>query len=125
LEPNHKFFASGRFCEDSYFQGVARSRNLQGVYEKMGVPLLSTGMVGTDERGTQLIGPGHGSFVTHQETEGLFAVWHASVGTNCQRYPFVGKVVFGEDDWPYVDFPEDEREERHCADQERGVQYRQ
>lgn len=97
------FFASGKYCQSSYAEGVARSTSIWGPYEKMGVPLLSTGMVGYNN-GQKLIGPGHASFL-FDKSSNLFAVWHASVasGNNCVRYPYISNIRFGNDKWPYAD----------------------
>jgi beta-xylosidase len=98
------FFASGRYCEDTYMEGVARSRNVFGPYEKMAIPILSTGLVG-NSNGKKLLGPGHASVVNNRVGE-WDLVWHASTGADsaCQRYPFVSNVKFTGDGWPYVDF---------------------
>lgn len=110
------FFAAGKFCQDSYSEGVARSRSVFGPYTKLGVPLLSTGMVGyavnppdTGEAQEQagvakLVGPGHGSFVQDLITKDWFVVYHASRGENCDRYAFVDRLAFGNDGWPRVNF---------------------
>lgn len=102
------FFAAGKFCQDSYSEGVARSTSIFGPYEKMGVPLLSTGIVGngvvngvTDTG--KLVGPGHASFLQGDANE-WFAVWHASVGENCARYSFISHMSFGSDGWPFLNF---------------------
>ena len=100
------FFASGKYCQDSYAEGVARSQNLWGPYEKMGVPLLSTGAVGNgmaNSNTDKLIGPGHGSLQNDLATGELYMMWHASVGHNCDRYPFTTRILFGEDEWPYAE----------------------
>jgi len=99
------FFASGKFCQDSYMEGVARSRtSVFGPYEKMGVPLLTTEIVGT-LNGEKLIGPGHASFLRDSADTGEWrAVWHASTSSEeCDRFPFVSRLVFGSDGWPYID----------------------
>eukprot|EP01121_Diplochlamys_sp_Union-15-3_P008561 TRINITY_DN227_c0_g1_i1.p1 TRINITY_DN227_c0_g1~~TRINITY_DN227_c0_g1_i1.p1 ORF type:complete len:495 (+),score=57.81 TRINITY_DN227_c0_g1_i1:73-1557(+) len=98
------FFASGRYCESSYMEGAARSRNVLGPYEKMSVPLLSTGIVGVSN-GKKLIGPGHASYVQDQKGNWNM-VWHASTGADsaCQRYPFVSNLKFTSNGWPYADF---------------------
>ena len=110
------FFAAGKFCQDSYSEGVARSRSVVGPYTKLGVPLLSTGMVGyaiTSVDGgegeeqigiAKLVGPGHGSFVQDQTTTDWFVVYHASRGENCGRYSFIDRLAFGSDGWPRVNF---------------------
>ncbi len=97
------FFASGKYCQNSYAEGVARSTSLWGPYEKMGVPLLSTGSVGY-ANGKKLIGPGHAAYVKDHISGELFAVYHASIGENCNRYPFIARVVFGSDNWPYIEW---------------------
>jgi len=100
------FFAAGKFCQDSYVEGVARSRSLWGPYEKLGVPVLSNGIVGygkhSDGSGSaqQLVGPGHASIVYVKPNWKI--VWHASIGEECSRYSFVSDLVFGVDGWPYV-----------------------
>lgn len=40
------FFAAGKFCQDTYTEGVARSTNIFGPYEKMQSPVLNNGIVG-------------------------------------------------------------------------------
>jgi hypothetical protein len=98
------FFASGKYCEASYMEGVARSRNVLGPYEKMLIPFLSTGIVGKSNN-QKLLGPGHASFV--QDLNGNWnSVWHASTGADsaCQRYPFVSSFKFTSNGWPYADF---------------------
>lgn len=98
------FFASGRYCEDSYSEGVARSRNVLGPYEKMLIPLLSTGIVG-NANGQKLLGPGHASFV--QDSRGSWnAIWHASTKPDsaCSRFPFVSSLKWTSTGWPYADF---------------------
>ncbi len=101
------FFAAGRFCQTSYSEGVARSKNIWGPYEKMGSPLLSTGIVGVNTAdGLKLLGPGHASFVRDRQSQAWYAVFHASTasGSACVRWPFLGRLVFGTDDWPYIDW---------------------
>ena len=98
------FFASGKYCQDSYAEGVARSKSVYGPYEKLGVPLLNTGMVG-NSGGTKIIGPGHASFVQNSGEDYLMTVWHASIGENCNRYPFITKTTFtGVNGWPVTDW---------------------
>lgn len=95
------FFASGKYCQPSYAQGVARSTSILGPYSKLGVPLLSTGTIGVGSNGDKLIGPGHASFV--QDEEGSwFSIFHASEGLNCNRYPYVEKLLWTDDYWPVV-----------------------
>jgi hypothetical protein len=101
------FFAAGKFCETTYTEGVARSTSLFGPFEKMGVPLLSTGLVtySTTPQGTvdKLIGPGHATFPRRTSND-YSILWHASIGNNCNRYGFLNDLVFGADGWPYVNF---------------------
>jgi len=99
------FFASGRYCESSYMEGVARSKNVFGPYEKMKLPLLSTGIVGIS-KGQKLLGPGHASYVRDLKSNAWNVVWHASVSVDstCNRFPFVSRLTFGSDFWPYADF---------------------
>lgn len=100
------FFAAGKYCTDSYTEGVARSKSFFGPYEKMTSPVLSTGIVGvapspSNGQHQSLIGPGHGSIA--KASDGSWRiVYHASVGDNCDRYAFINKLVFGSDGWPYV-----------------------
>jgi hypothetical protein len=96
------FFAAGKYCQDSYSEGVARSKSIWGPYEKMAVPLLSTGLTGYSG-GQKQIGPGHASYV---HTAGkYFAVYHASKGENCNRYAFIEELKFDTSSgWPYIDF---------------------
>jgi beta-xylosidase len=99
------FFAAGAYCSASYSEGVARSKNFWGPYEKLHVPLLSTGMVGS-MNGTKLIGPGHASFIRFPGADprnDWMAVWHASLpGEACVRTAFMSYLQWGDDDWPYV-----------------------
>jgi arabinan endo-1,5-alpha-L-arabinosidase len=96
------FFAAGKYCQDSYSEGVARSKSIWGPYEKMPVPLLSTGLTG-NTGGQKQVGPGHASFLTVGQR--YFAVYHASPGENCNRHAFVEEMKFDEaSGWPYVDF---------------------
>jgi hypothetical protein len=101
------FFAAGKYCQDSYAEGVARARSIWGPYEKLGVPLLSTGLVGYDDSGkNKLVGPGHASFVqavadgSAAAAGEYYAVYHASRGENCNRYAFVDRVAFNGADRP-------------------------
>jgi beta-xylosidase len=57
------FFAAGRYDDYSYTEGVARAKSPFGPFEKMMVPLLSTGIVGYND-GKKLQGPGHGALVS-------------------------------------------------------------
>eukprot|EP00927_Polykrikos_kofoidii_P005899 TRINITY_DN1236_c0_g1_i3.p1 TRINITY_DN1236_c0_g1~~TRINITY_DN1236_c0_g1_i3.p1 ORF type:complete len:514 (-),score=58.83 TRINITY_DN1236_c0_g1_i3:353-1894(-) len=107
------FFASGKFCTDSYSEGVARSRSVLGPYTKLRVPLLSTAIVGnmvTNGFVSKISGPGHASFVK-DERDDWWVVWHASAKGTCERYAFVDRLAWTVDGWPYVDFkhPESER----------------
>lgn len=98
------FFAAGRYCQDDYYEGAARSKSVFGPFEKMGVPLLSTGLVGF-AKGQKMVGPGHGSFVQTPKDGKLWVVYHASPGENCNREPFIDLVVFGgSEGWPMIDF---------------------
>lgn len=96
------FFAAGRYCQDDYYEGAARSKSIFGPFEKMPVPLLSTGMTGY-ANGAKIVGPGHGTFV--QVKDQLWVIYHASAGENCNRMPFIDSLIFGgSDGWPVVDF---------------------
>jgi beta-xylosidase len=99
------FFASGRYCEDSYMEGAARSRAVMGPYEKMLIPLLTTGIVG-NANGQKLLGPGHASFLQDVSSKVWNSVWHASTGSDssCVRYPYVSNLRFSSTGWPYSDF---------------------
>mmetsp|Transcript_11971 Transcript_11971/g.26469 ORF Transcript_11971/g.26469 Transcript_11971/m.26469 type:complete len:475 (-) Transcript_11971:127-1551(-) len=97
------FFAAGRFCQDSYSEGVARSKSIWGPYEKLSVPLLSTGLVGAAPGG-KLVGPGHASFPAGPDGQPTRIVWHASIGENTDRHAFVDAMKWTEDGWPVVDF---------------------
>ena len=102
---------------------MARSRSVFGPYEKLGVPLLSTALVGSvaappdgsnvtsganDTAAlaapAKMVGPGHASFVQDPATRQWFAVYHASPGNNCNRHAFVDRLRFGDDGWPRIDF---------------------
>eukprot|EP00035_Acanthoeca_spectabilis_P028106 m.469221 g.469221 ORF g.469221 m.469221 type:complete len:512 (-) comp28285_c0_seq1:210-1745(-) len=99
------FFAGGRFCQDSYSEGVARSKSIWGPYEKMQSPLLTTALVGASGS-NKIIGPGHASFVQAPDNPGnLHIVYAASVGENCNRMAFVERLrINTATGWPYVDF---------------------
>jgi beta-xylosidase len=100
------FFASGKYCQDTYMEGVARSTSVWGPYEKMKVPLLSNGIVGWAQSGGtwgKVVGPGHAALL-QTGADAWRIVWHASVGENCVRYPFINRLTFGTDGWPLVDF---------------------
>ena len=98
------FFAAGRFCQSSYAEGVARATSVWGPYEKLAVPLLSTGLVGYTG-GLKQTGPGHASFVRLPTSGEYFAVYHASPGDNCDRHAFVEALRFSNaSGWPYIDF---------------------
>jgi arabinan endo-1,5-alpha-L-arabinosidase len=95
------FFAAAAYCSPSYSEGVARSKSMWGPYEKLHIPILSTGIVGSVNR-SKLIGPGHASFVKDPKNEWI-AVWHASFpGETCVRSAFVSYLQWGADDWPYI-----------------------
>ena len=96
------FFAAGRYCTYTYAEGVARATSIWGPYEKLPVPLLSTGITGYSAGG-KLTGPGHASFVT-DAAGAHYAVYHASQGANCRRYAFVSRMRFSSEDWPYIEF---------------------
>jgi len=98
------FFAAGKYCQPSYAQGVARSMSIFGPYTKLGVPILSTGTVGVGSNGDKLIGPGHASFVQDQAGT-WFSIFHASEGLNCNRRPYVEKLLWTDDNWPVVVTP--------------------
>jgi len=108
------FFASGKYCQPSYSQGVARSTSIFGTYTKLGVPLLSTDIVGVGTTGAKLVGPGHASFVQDQEGQ-WFSVFHASEGVNCNRRPYVEKLRWSDDDWPVVVFDDGESGPSHIC----------
>jgi arabinan endo-1,5-alpha-L-arabinosidase len=100
------FFAAGKFCQDTYTEGVARSTSIFGPFEKMKSPVLNNGIVGKGKRDSgsliQLVGPGHASLVNNNGSWKI--IWHASLGENCNRYAFISNLSFGTDDWPYVNF---------------------
>jgi arabinan endo-1,5-alpha-L-arabinosidase len=99
------FFAAGKYCQDTYTEGVARSTSVFGPFEKMRSPVLSNGIVGRGKdlsgNSQQLVGPGHAAVV--KTTSGAWRlVWHASLGENCNRYAFISNLQFGADGWPYI-----------------------
>ena len=98
------FFAGGRFCTDSYIEGVARSRHVFGPYEAMGVPLLTTGLVSRAWGDERIIGPGHASFVRGPGLDEWYVAYHASNASACTRYAFIERMRFSTAGWPYVDF---------------------
>lgn len=96
------FFASGRFCKSDYAEGVARSQNLWGPYEKNPEPLVTTGTVGHVEyNGEQrkIVGPGHAGFF--KQSGIWYMVWHGSLGHFCNRHAFVSPMRF-EGGWPQL-----------------------
>lgn len=101
------FFAAGKYCQDTYTEGVARSTSIFGPYEKMKSPVLTNGIVGVGKSSSgsvqQLVGPGHASIV-QIDSSNYRIVYHASVGENCNRYAFVNKLKFRSDGWPSVEF---------------------
>merc|ERR1712039_381182 len=101
-EHYYLFFAAGKYCQDSYSEGVARATSVWGPYTKLGVPVLSTSMVGKG-LGGKLVGPGHASFLKDANGE-WHAVWHASEGENCNRHAYADALAWSSDGWPYVDF---------------------
>lgn len=96
------FFASGKYCQDSYAEGVARSKNIWGPYEKLLVPFLSTGIVGNSQN-HKIIGPGHASFIQDQGT--WYSIFHGSLDYTCNRLPFGVEFSFGYSGWPIANFP--------------------
>jgi hypothetical protein len=96
------FFASGKYCQDSYAEGVARSKNIWGPYEKLSVPFLSTGLVGNSQN-KKIIGPGHASFIQDQGDQ-WYAIFHGSLDTTCNRLPFGVEMTFGYSGWPIANF---------------------
>ena len=103
------FFASGKYCQNSYAEGVARSAaGIWGPYEKMSVPFLSTGIVGVSPANgnKKLIGPGHAGLVRDAAngTDQWYAVFHASLDDQCNRMPFIAAVEFGSSGWPVAQF---------------------
>eukprot|EP00040_Diaphanoeca_grandis_P011441 m.58659 g.58659 ORF g.58659 m.58659 type:complete len:518 (-) comp22594_c1_seq1:81-1634(-) len=96
------FFAAGKFCQESYAEGVARAASIWGPYEKLSVPLLSTSLVGYSQN-MKIIGPGHASYVTVGDK--YYAVYAASVGDNCNRKAFIEELKFSSTGWPYINFP--------------------
>lgn len=97
------FFASGKYCQDSYAEGVARSHNINGPYEKMKVPFLSTGIVGNSQN-KKIIGPGHASFVQDKDTSLWYSIFHGSLDYTCNRLPFASGISFGYSGWPVAEF---------------------
>ena len=99
------FFAAAAYCSPTYSEGVARSKNVFGPYEKLHIPLLSTGIVGS-MNGSKIIGPGHASFIQYPGADAKndwMVVWHASFpGETCVRTAFASYLQWGLDDWPYV-----------------------
>lgn len=99
------FFAAGKFCEDTYTEGVARSSSLFGPYEKLKSPVLSNGIVGVAVDGNgaqqQLVGPGHATFAKNSNGDWRI-IYHASIGQNCDRYSFINELKFDGNGWPYV-----------------------
>jgi len=112
------FVASCNFCKPCYSESVARSKNVWGPYEILGIPLLSTGLIGNHaSRKEKLIGPGHASFVLDEKSNTWYVVWHASIeGPDCPggdenseytRKSFISRMKFTEGSdggWPYIDF---------------------
>ena len=90
------FFASGRYCEEDYAEGVARSDSIFGPYEKAPTPLLSTAIVGYSptpgSQREQLLG---GRNATHDEGKAgarqlaKLTGPGPSFALGTRRYPFV------------------------------------
>lgn len=97
------FFASGKYCQDSYAEGVARSKNIWGPYEKLLVPFLSTGIVGNSQN-SKIIGPGHASFIQDKDQR-WYSIFHGSLDYSCNRLPFGVEFTFGSSGWPVAIFP--------------------
>ena len=67
-------------------------------------PLLTTGMTGYSG-GKKQVGPGHASFIGPSIDGRYFAIYHASLGENCDRHAFVEELKFDPTTgWPYIDF---------------------
>ena len=102
------FFAAGKYCQQSYSQGVARSQNIFGPYEKLNVPLLSSNFVGRadDSAKTPIVGPGHAGFLKDDSGD-WYLVYHGTLNiddSSCHRRAFVAKMIFSEaTGWPYVE----------------------
>lgn len=96
------FYATGKYCQASYAQGVARATSVWGPYEKIPVPFLHTNMMGYSDSGARITGPGHASYF--QDGGNWYVAWHASEGFNCDRYAFISAVQWTADAWPYVQF---------------------
>lgn len=75
------FFAASRYVDASYAEGVARSRNFWGPYEKCAVPLISTGSVGYNAQGKKLQGPGHAGFYFNATSRTMHAAFAAHTAT--------------------------------------------
>ncbi|MFD2178916.1 family 43 glycosylhydrolase [Veronia pacifica] len=112
------FYASGRFCTESYAESVARSRSLYGPYEPSPHPFLHTAMLPEDSSKdrTRLKGPGHAGFIQERETKDWYAVFHASeAALECssihpdsrlpahveRRRAYMGKIEW-QDGWPVI-----------------------
>jgi len=113
------FAAACGYCSPCYTEAVTRSKNIWGPYEPLGIPLLSTGVVGNHATTKKkLIGPGHSSFILDEKSKTWYVVWHASVGSGpfCEsndenspvgRKAFISPMKFtggADGGWPYVDF---------------------
>jgi hypothetical protein len=97
------FFAGGKYCDDQYTEGVARSLSPLGPFEKMMVPLLSAGMLGYTD-GSKLQGPGHGSLVTSPTTGQFYLVFHAhQQAKQCVRHAYIVEFQFV-NGWPVMVF---------------------
>jgi len=118
------FFASGRYSKWDYSQGVARSKNLWGEYEKLRVPFLSSGLVGNgmspwaDNGGAfetsphgkteKLWGPGHAGFI--KDSGKWYTIFHADpakkIGVKWDaRSAYVSEMGW-KDGWPYAIAPD-------------------
>jgi hypothetical protein len=98
------FFAAGRYDDYSYTEGVARAKSPFGPFEKMMVPLLSTGIVGYND-GKKLQGPGHGALVSvppNSAEQRHFIIYHAHpAGPKCLRSAYIMEFHFV-NGWPAV-----------------------
>ena len=98
------FFAAGRYCGFSYAEGVARASSPLGPFEKLGAPVLCSGLVGS-WNGAKLRGPGHATFLKSSSSGRLFAIYHAHTDdAACNRYPFITEINFV-DGWPRARVP--------------------
>eukprot|EP01052_Picozoa_sp_SAG31_P010601 SAG31_NODE_584_length_13886_cov_96.615000_10_plen_1291_part_00 len=95
------FYSGSNTWGSSYAIGVARSKSIDGPWEKKGAPVAHTRSSAAYVNSTW-VSPGHNSVV--RKGGATYLVYHANkwgqTGVNCVRRMMVDRLVFGSDDWP-------------------------